>query len=211
MFPITASNSDQQYNFPLVDYTCKGSRIMGRGTCVAAMLVAEREPPTLVELHALKMSWQYRTHKTEAGNNFSHSRGTIPDNWQNFLARPVFSARYMVTQLDLPRSRMYNTECNTGKTIGDGQSARNVDFNLYITLNPVYTSIRKPRNVEEFKRAFLDCLESKQLFLFPYHSASADIRASRTLPLLHLWNGAPPRYQPQQYHVIQIRKNQSNQ
>ncbi len=129
------------------------------------MVVAERETPTLVNLHGLKMSWRYRTHKTEAGNN-SHLRGIVSDNSKNFLARPVFSARYIVTQLDLPQSRMYNTECDTGKAIGDNQRAHNVDFNLYVILNPVYTSVRKARNVEEFKRAFLDCLESKQYFYF---------------------------------------------
>ena len=162
MFPITGSNSDQQYIFPLVDYTCRDSVIVGRGTCIASVLVAIRDTPILANIHALKMSWQYSTRKTEAGN-ISHRRGILAKHSKKLLPRTAFSERYTATQVDLPRLRIYNTECNTGMTTDDDRRARDVDRALHIILNPAYISIRKARNVEEFKRAFLDCLECKQI------------------------------------------------
>ena len=163
MFPITGSNSDQQYIFPLVDYTCRDSVIVGRGTCIASVLVAIRDIP--IRANILKMSWQYSTRKTEAGN-ISHRRGILAEHSKKFLPRTAFSERYTATQVDLPRLRIYNTECNTWMTTDDDRRARDVDRALHIILNPAYISIRKARNVEEFKRAFLDCLESKQYFYF---------------------------------------------
>ncbi len=153
MFPILGSSSDQQYIFPLVDYLYHYSGIVGRGTCVASVLVAIRDKIILASLHALKMSWQYSTRKVEA-DIIGLLRSKLPKYWQKFLPQPIFSARYTAAQLDLPRSRMSNAECDTQKKTGDDQYVRNVERDLHIIVNPAYTNIWKARNVEEFKTAF---------------------------------------------------------
>ena len=161
MFPIVGSSSDQQYIFPLLNYIYNYSGIVGRGTCVASVLVAIRDKVILATLHALKMSWQYSTRKAEA-DIIAHLRSKLPKYWRKFLPQPIFSARYTAAQLDLPRSRMRNAECDTEKTTGDDQHVRDVERDLHVIVNPAYTNIWKARNVEEFKRAFLDCLECKR-------------------------------------------------
>ncbi|KJA13810.1 hypothetical protein HYPSUDRAFT_485513 [Hypholoma sublateritium FD-334 SS-4] len=156
MFPISGSSSERQYIFSLVEYFYRSSGIVGRGTCVATVLVATLDNIILANLHALKMSWQYSTRKAEA-DIISHLRTALPEYWRRFLPEPVFSARYTAAQLDLPRSRMSDIGRAGGVT--DDEHVRPVDRDLHIIVNPAYTNIWKARNVDEFKMAFLDCLE----------------------------------------------------
>ncbi|KJA17116.1 hypothetical protein HYPSUDRAFT_206477 [Hypholoma sublateritium FD-334 SS-4] len=158
MFPISGSSSIKQYIFPLVAYIYRYSGIVGRGTCVATVLVGIRDAIILANLHALKMSWQYNTRKSEA-EILSHLRGALPEYWRKFLPQPVFSAKYTAAQLDLPRSRMRDAVRDTGKITNDDEHVRTIDRDLHVIVNPGYANIWKARNVDEFKKAFLDCLE----------------------------------------------------
>ena len=92
----------------------------------------------------------------------SHLGSILPEYYQKILPPSVFSATYIAAQLDLQRSRMRKTGCDMGKATDVDHHFRVVDRDLHIIMNPVYTNIRKARDVEEFKRAFLDCLECKQ-------------------------------------------------
>ncbi len=59
---------------------------------------------------------------------------------------------------------MRNAECDTQKKTGDDQHVRDVERDLHVIVNPAYTNIWKARDVEEFKTAFLDCLECKRYY-----------------------------------------------
>lgn len=54
-----------------------------------------------------------------------------------------------------------NTIHDRVKVADDDEHVQPADRDLHIIVTPAYTDIWKARDVDEFKKAFLDCLECK--------------------------------------------------
>ncbi|CAA7261251.1 unnamed protein product [Cyclocybe aegerita] len=126
--------------------------IVGRGTYVAAGVLAQIGAVLSNVPRVLKLSWQYpfRTHEADI---LDRARSRLPEYWHKHLPQTYFNAVYTSEKLELPRTKLKDVlkEPNPEKPI--------LDRSLHALVTKLYGRLYEAASVEEFKQIFLDCLE----------------------------------------------------
>ncbi|KAF8954455.1 hypothetical protein BDZ97DRAFT_1865056 [Flammula alnicola] len=150
-FPKSEGKPD--YVFPVSKVLATYRGINGRGTYVASVYAGRVGSKLRNSLYALKMSWQYIS-RTHEGDLLQTVRAALPPYWQKRLPNPLFYAKYTSEELGLPSSKMKSIleDPNAPDNAIQGRDLHALVSNLYVPL-------WEAKNVEEFKRVFLDCVE----------------------------------------------------
>ncbi|KAF8954465.1 hypothetical protein BDZ97DRAFT_1865083 [Flammula alnicola] len=150
-FPKSEGKPD--YVFPVSKVLATYRGINGRGTYVASVYAGRVGSKLRNSLYALKMSWQYIS-RTHEGDLLQKVRATLPPYWQKRLPNPLFYAKYTSEELGLPSSKMKSIleDPNAPDNVIQGRD-------LHVLVSNLYAPLWEARDVEEFKRVFLDCVE----------------------------------------------------
>ncbi|PPQ90629.1 hypothetical protein CVT25_006612 [Psilocybe cyanescens] len=150
-FPSLAPQNDCIFTAQEILAQYKG--ITGRGTTAIAGKLGCVEGALSERLYVLKMSWQYITRKHE-GDIVRQLRDALP-GWTDHLPDPVFHTKLTGTELGLPTRSIREILEKDGRTSISGKN----DRDLHVIVTNRYKNIWKAKDVEEFKRIFLDCVE----------------------------------------------------
>ncbi|PPQ91416.1 hypothetical protein CVT25_014304 [Psilocybe cyanescens] len=139
--------------FMVQEFISQYKGINGRGTTAISGRLGFVGETLSKRLYVLKVSWQYTTRKHE-GNIVRQLRDALP-GWTNHLPDPVFHAKFTGATLGLPSHLIREILAAAGRT--SLSEKKNRDLHIIITNR--YKNIWKARDVDEFKRIFLECLE----------------------------------------------------
>jgi len=165
-------------------YTYRG--IVGRGTFVATVRAAIVGEVMRKGLFAFKQSWQYQVRAHEA-IMIAKLRERLPEHWRKHLPEVIFHAKFTADSLGLPHALL--KEQIPGLLTGKAQ-----ERDLHVLVSTLCHNLWQARDVEEFKRVFLHCLECKPVDIFSFLLRLTGI-PNRSLSCLSHWPHPPPRHQ----------------
>ncbi|KAH9484451.1 hypothetical protein JR316_0003933 [Psilocybe cubensis] len=150
-FPDPTSPNDRVFTVHKTISQYKG--IIGRGTTAIVGKLGSVGGVLSDNLHVLKMSWQYSTRRHE-GDIIQHLRKALPA-WIDHLPDPVFYTTVSGDDLGLPSRTMRRILEESNRTSLDSKN----DRDLHVIVTNRFKNIWQAKDVDEFKRIFLDCLE----------------------------------------------------
>ena len=157
-YPPTPGMPDYVFRIQTMLYTYRA--IIGRGTFVAAVQAAIIGAVMKKDLFALKQSWQYQAREQE-GRIIGKLYERLPDYWKKRLPEIIFYAKFSAGDLRLP-----HTQLDAVTKDHSVEGARERD--LHVMVSKLYHNIWMAKDIEEFKRVFLDCLECTYFFLIKF-------------------------------------------
>ncbi|KAH9483209.1 hypothetical protein JR316_0005313 [Psilocybe cubensis] len=141
----------EKHLFFIKKIICLPKAIHGRGTVAVIARHSLSGQKFSDNLYALKLSWQQITRRHE-GDIIKHLRNVLLD-WRDHLPGPVFHTTVSAAELSMPRQAVRKS----------GSPSNYPSTEERDTLHVIATSRCKPlwqaKDVEEFKQAFLDCVE----------------------------------------------------
>ncbi|KIM39465.1 hypothetical protein M413DRAFT_191595 [Hebeloma cylindrosporum] len=148
-YPPTLGMPDYVFRIQKILYTYRA--IIGRGTFVASVRAAIVGATMKEDLFALKQSWQYQAREQE-GRMIGKLYERLPEYWKKRLPEVIFYAKFSAGDLGLPHTQL---DAVTADCSVEGAQERD----LHVMVSRLYQNIWMAKDVEEFKRVFLDCLE----------------------------------------------------
>jgi hypothetical protein len=155
MFPPTGTEKERVPRFRLKEVLSNYYGMVGRGTSVFSVQEVNKNDIVEDPLLALKMSWQWHF-RTPEGETISELRQAIP-NWADHLPDIKFYTSYQPEDLDLPWTRL-DVKKPPINTIQPRY--------LHAMAAKQYKCLWEAGNIDNFKQAFLDCVECMSLQFF---------------------------------------------